>query len=285
MGLAMVERPAEFPSSTTRFCGLIGDPVEHSRSAILHNAGYQALGLDIAYGAFKVREGEVPAAISGARSLGFLGLSVTMPHKLAAAAACDQASAEVEALAAANTVVFRGGVATALNTDGAGFVEDLERNVGLELDTLSVCVIGAGGAARAVIYALGSAGVRSLVVVNRDEARAEFAASLAPQARVGAIAQASDADLVVHATPLGMGATVTEDEAAAIAALAAPLGAGQFLVDLIVTVETTPLMAAAEAKGARVRNGLGMLVHQATRQFELFTGYSAPVEAMWAAVA
>ena len=146
------------PALRTELVGVIGDPVRHSLSPVLHNAAFAALGLDWAYVAFPVARTDVAVALAGARALGMRGLSVTMPHKEAVARAADQRSRAVERLGAANTVVVRSGIAVAETTDGAGLLDDLRENAGFDATGRTCAVVGAGGAARAVVLALAEAG-------------------------------------------------------------------------------------------------------------------------------
>lgn len=248
----------------------------------MHNAAFEALGLDWAYLAFDVAPGEVGRALAGARALGLAGLSVTIPHKEAAAASVDRLSPLAEALGAVNTVVFDpGGTLRGENTDGPGFMEALRADEGFDPVGRRALVVGAGGAARAVVKALADAGTAEIVVVNRTAERAEAVAALAPGcARVGVAADAGECDLVVNATPLGMvgggaeGSSPMRD---------ADLGPGQLVVDLVPNPAITPLVEQARARGAVAVNGLGMLVHQAALAFRLWTGSGPPVAAMSAA--
>jgi shikimate dehydrogenase len=157
----------------------------------------------------------------------------------------------------------------------------LRRNAGFDPADRRCAVLGAGGAARAIVRALGAAGARSVVVVNRTAERAQRAALLAgPVGAVGEIDVTGDADLVVNATSIGLsGGDGTEG-----AALASRVGTGQLVVDLRYGRRPTPFLAAASARGAAVRDGLGMLVHQAALQVAIHTGLPGPTDAMWAAV-
>ena len=159
--------------------GVIGDPVRHSLSPTLHNAAFDALGVDARSLAFPVADGDGPAAVDAMRVLGIRGLSVTMPHKEAVLAAADRCAVQAEALAAANCLINDDGVITAHNTDGDGLVRSLRVENDTDPSGARVVVLGAGGAARSVIEALGRAGAADVVVVNRTEARAERAAALA----------------------------------------------------------------------------------------------------------
>lgn len=269
-------------TAATRHVGVIGDPIHHSLSPTLHNAAYRSLGVDLVFGAYLVREGNARQALHGARALDFVGLSVTTPHKAAIALAADQRTGRAERLGAANMVRFVAGISVADSTDGAGLLADLGRACGFEPQGSRCAVVGAGGAARAVVLALGEADAGQVLVVNRTASRAASAAELAGAVgRVGRPDDLSSVDLVVNATSIGLTA---DGGAALVDELAEPLHAGQLVVDLVYRPAVTPFLAAARNHGATVRNGLGMLVHQAALQVEQFTGLEAPIEAMWAAV-
>lgn len=271
-------RTPPWPGGATRLAGVIGHPIRHSLSPILHNAAFAALDLDWAFAAFDVAPGQGKAAIDAMRVLGIDGLSVTMPHKADAAGAVDERVPTAERLGAVNTVVRRGTTLVGENTDGAGFVNAVRLDEGFEPAGKKCVVIGAGGAARAVVLALADAGAADVVVANRTADRAASAAALAPGvARVGVLADAASADLVVNATPVGMGGD------ASVPLDAALLHAGQLVVDLVYSPAVTPLVAAARQQGATAVNGLGMLIHQAALAFQHWTGLDPPLEAMSAA--
>jgi len=193
-------------TGATRVAGVIGDPVKHSLSPRLHNAAYRALGLDWVYVAFEVPAGGALAAIDAARALDLVGLSVTMPHKTAVAALCDELSADAAVLRSANTVTrLADGRIAGDSTDGAGFLRSLAE---AEVDAAgrAVLVLGAGGAARAVALALGACSARVTVAARREAAAAE-AAALAGGTAIAwddRAATAAASDIVVNATPLGM---------------------------------------------------------------------------------
>lgn len=244
----------------------------------MHNAAFRSMGLDWAYLAFEVAPGDAAPAVAGARAMGIEGLSVTMPHKAAVVSALDRLSPVAESLGAVNTVVrLPGGLLEGQNTDGAGFLRAVGDDEGFDPAGRRCLVVGAGGAARAVVRALSDAGAVEVVVANRTAAHAEAAAALAgPVGRVGQAAEAGEADLVVSAVPLGMAGTDNER----LPVDPAHLGPGQLVVDLVSNPAVTPLVEAARARGARSVNGLGMLVHQAALQLRLWTGQDPPVEAM-----
>jgi len=271
-------------SAATRVVGVMGYPVGHSLSPRLHNAAFARLGLDWVSVGFPVEPGGAAAALTGARVLGVRGLSVTMPHKEDMAAAVDQTTPEAARLGAVNCVWESDGVWRGDNTDGAGFVASLARGDRFHPEGRRCLVVGAGGAARAVIAALGDAGAAEVVVVNRTVGRAGTAARLAGAAgRVGTAEEAAGCDLVVNATPAGMGDVAGGPTGWPVEP--GLLGPGQVVVDLVYHPPVTPWLAAVAARGATTVNGLGMLVHQAALQIERWTGLPAPVEAMWTAVA
>jgi len=266
-------------SGHTRVVGVIGDPVTHSLSPTLHNAAFEALGLDWVYVAFPVPRGRGAEAVAAVPALGLAGLNVTMPHKEDVAGACHELTADAAALRSVNTVVaLPDGRTLGDSTDGPGFLDALADEA-IGVAGRPVLVLGAGGAARAVVLALCRAGAAVTVAARRPDA-AEAAAALAPGAApmpIGAVDPSTYA-VVVNATPLGMsgGDPLPVDPAA--------LHAGQAVVDLVYHPADTPLLTAARAQGASAVNGLGMLLHQAARSFTLWTGQPAPLEAMRAAV-
>jgi shikimate dehydrogenase len=275
-------RSPQWPSARSTVVGVIGAPVRHSLSPLLHNAAFDALGLDWVSVAFEVAPGEAGAALAGARALGVAGLSVTTPHKQDAAAAVDECSAEAARLGAVNCVTLRGGRLVGESTDGPGLLAAVRRRFRFDPAGRRCAVVGAGGAARAAVVALAGAGAAQVAVVNRDRRRAEAAAALAGAAgTVGGRRQLEAAELVVHATPVGMG----DAEAIHPALAEVAFGPHQRVVDLVYHPARTALVERALAGGAEAANGLGMLVHQAALALEAWTGRAAPVEAMWAALA
>jgi len=264
-------------SGETRLAAVIGDPIRHSLSPTIFNAAFAELGLDWAYLAFEVAEGDTAAALDAARVLGVEGLSVTMPHKTATAHLVDELTDAARTLDAVNCVVRDGQRLVGHNTDGAGFVASLADDAGFDPAGRSCLVLGAGGAARAVVLALAGAGAAEVVVVNRTAERAAATAALAgPLGRVGSAADVSAAALVVNATSVGMGGQGCPLDPDG-------LGPGQLVADLVYHPVSTPLLQAAAARGAGVLDGVGMLVHQGAVALELWTGRTAPVAAMSAA--
>lgn len=270
-------------SGRTRVAALIGSPVGHSLSPALHNAAFAQLGLDWVYVAFEVSAGRAPAALDAMRLLHLGGLSVTMPHKEAVAEAVDTLAPSAAALGSANTVVRADdGSLIGHSTDGDGFLASLT-DAGVTVEGRSVSVLGAGGAARAICRALALHGAARVTVINRSAPAAEFAASLAVRngSVVGCVGSERDvaaADIVVNATSVGMGS----DELPCDPTL---LNARQVVADVIYHPRETALLSAARAVGAVTVPGLGMLVHQAALQQQLWHGELPDVAAMVAAVA
>lgn len=260
----------------TRVVAVIGDPVAHSLSPVIHNAAFAALGLDWVYVALPVPRGRGVEAVRALHALGFAGLNVTAPHKEAAADACDELTEDAAALRSVNTVVARSdGSLLGASTDGEGFVQALGEE-GVEYAGRDVLIVGAGGAARAVTLALARSGAR-IVVAARLPERAKAAASLAPGGVAVTMedvpAVLGEVSLVVHATPVGMAGEPPPFDTG-------PLGAEHVVVDLIYRPADTALLVAARAAGARGLGGLGMLVHQAARSFTAWTGLEAPLDVM-----
>jgi shikimate dehydrogenase len=274
--------------------GVIGSPVARSLSPLLHTTAFDALGLGDSWRslAFEIAAGQAAGALEAMRRADIRGVSVTMPHKADVAKLVDECSDVAGRLGAVNCVLNRDGTLFGTNTDGEGFVSSLHRGAGFDPDGRNCLVIGAGGAARAVVLALAQGGATTVAVVNRTPERAYDAAALAgPVGSVvpltdGAIAGAvAAADLVVNATPVGM-AGVDESAKGPGQWLVAPdlLGPGQVAADLIYVPRPTAWLSAAAAAGATALDGLGMLVHQAAAQIVLWTGATPPVEAMWRSV-
>jgi shikimate dehydrogenase len=264
-------------SGLTRVAAVIGDPIAHSLSPAIHNAAFAELGLDWVYVALLVPAGRGGEAVRAVPALGLAGLNVTMPHKADAAAACDELTSDARTLAAVNTVVSRaGGGLLGDSTDGAGFVDALLAD-GFDPAGRPCLVLGAGGAARAIVLALGRTGAGVTVAARRPEAAAA-AAGLAPGATGAGLAEVdhliAGVELVVNATPLGMAGEPPPFDPAR-------LGPGQYVADTVYHPPETSLVAQARARGARTANGLGMLVHQAARSFERLTSLPPPLAAMW----
>lgn len=264
-------------TGATRVAAVIGSPVHHSLSPALHNAAFEQLGVDWVYVAFQVHTGEAQHAMDAMRTLRLGGLSVTMPHKEAVALAVDRLDPAAEALRSVNTVVpDADGSLVGHSTDGAGFVESV-RAAGHDVAGRTVCLLGAGGAARAIADALARHGAARVAVLNRTPANAEAAAALAGGVGVvGTEADVREADIVVNATSVGM----ASDDLPCDPSL---LRTGQVVADIVYHPRDTALLRAARAAGAATVDGLGMLVHQAALQQRLWHGLQPDVAVMAAA--
>lgn len=269
-------------TGATRLAAVIGSPVAHSRSPALANAAFAAAGLPWTFVAFDVGAGQGPAAVAAMRTLGIGGLMVTMPLKAEVIPALDRLTSSASALGAVNSIAWDGEELVGDNTDGAGLVSSLRLDEGIDPAGLRCAVLGAGGAARSVIWALADAGAAEVVVVNRSADRAEAAAALAGgRGRVGGPEDLAAAELVVNATSVGMGAA--PGDPGPLPCEASAIGAHQVVVDLVYQPLVTPLLAVARDRGARPVDGLGMLVHQAARSLARWTGVAPDLAAMAAA--
>lgn len=268
-------------TGATRVAGVIGDPVRHSLSPVLHNAAYEAMGVDWTYVAFEVRDGGTKDALEAMRTLGLAGLSVTMPHKTAAAHACDELTDDAATLVSVNTVTAgTDGRLEGSSTDGEGFLRSLA-DAGVDPKGRRVLLLGAGGAARAVALALGRAGAELRVCARNSAAAAETAGlgrgTVEPWD--DRHAQALLSHIVVNATPIGMAGRDPDG----IPIDPEQIEPTQTYVDLVYhPLETNLLRVVRERHGTPV-DGLGMLVHQAALQVERWTGLAAPVDTMRAA--
>lgn len=281
--------------ATTRPIVLLGDPVEHSFSPLIHNTGFRAQCLDYVYLACRVPKEALPRALMGLRALGLAGANVTIPHKEAVHTLLDWCTPRAAAIGAVNTIVCQSDAqgATVLmgdNTDVEGFLEPL-RPLADRLTGSGMVVLGAGGAARAVVYALLTAFQPArLTIVARSRTRAEaLAADFADYDTRQALGLASwedaapairRAQLVVNATPVGMYPHVE----ASPWPYADDFFPGQIVYDLVYNPVQTRLLREAAARGATPINGLTMLIGQAAAAYQQWTGHALPREAVWTAL-
>jgi shikimate dehydrogenase len=270
-------------TGATRLAAVIGSPVRHSLSPALHNAAFAHRGVDAVYAAFEVAPGRGGAALDAMDTLGLLGLSVTMPHKddvWAELTRRGRVDAHAAALRTVNTVARDAdGSLVGYSTDGPGFVASMRVDAGWDPAGLRCAVLGAGGAARAIAVALAEAGATEVAVMARRAAAADAVVELL--GAVGRVAPTSDLatmDVIVNATPVGMG-----DRAGDIPLDPSQLHPGQLVVDAVYHPLDTALLQAARSAGAATLDGLGMLVHQASLQQLHWTGLAGDPGVMRAA--
>ena len=271
-------------SGKTRVCGVIGDPIGHSLSPIIHNAAFSHLGLDFVFLAFHVKASDLENAMRGMRGLGIHGLNVTMPHKSAVIGCLDEVDFTVRFLDSANTILNRDGKLSGFSTDGGGALKALLEN-GVDLSGKKVLLLGAGGAAKAIAFVLVPE-VAELAILNRSaekaEALAETLGHMFNQKVVGGALSPDaiktnlrDSDVLVNATSAGMKPNLSQS-------LVAPewLRSDLAVLDIVYNPVETKLAKDAKATGAKVVSGVEMLIYQGASSFEIWTGESAPIEVM-----
>lgn len=266
-------------SANTRLAGVIGWPIGHSKSPLIHNYWARKYQIDAAYGVFAVPPGRMPEAVRGLAALGLAGANITVPHKEAALVGADHPDALATRIGAANTLVVRpDGTIAATNTDVFGFIENLRQGApDWQAAAGPALVVGAGGAARAVIVGLLDAGVGQILLTNRTLVRAEgLAAEFGPRMKVLEWSQrhaaVADANLIVNTTAAGMhGQPHLDLDLNAIQPAA-------LVTDIVYTPLETPLLADARKRGVMTVDGLGMLLHQARPSFKAWFGILPDVD-------
>lgn len=269
---------------TSRVCAVIGNPVEHSLSPAIHNAAFVRKGLNLCYVAFRVED--LAAAMAGVRGLNLLGLSVTIPHKVAVLAYLDEVEETAGRIGSVNTVLHREGRLVGYNSDGLGAVRAL-REAKVPLAGEKVTLLGSGGAARAIAFTLGkevSLREMALLGIEGEECRRlaeDLEKALPFPVRWGFLnpetlrRHVPDSAGIIHCTPVGMTPHVDRSLLDRTA-----LRPDQFVFDIVYNPLKTRLLEEAESAGCRVVPGVEMFIHQAVFQFELWTGTSAPVDCM-----
>lgn len=273
-------------SGHTKPYAVLGHPIGHTLSPVMHNASIRSLGLDAIYLAFDVHPDRLLEVLPAMQAMGFGGVNLTIPLKEVAFRGLKQLDESARLLGAVNTVQFTDGGIVGHNTDGYGFLKAMEESFGETLAGTKVFVLGCGGAGRAVALMCAGAGAAELILAEVDETKRNAVADelgrLYPAVKVthatGAAEDCRSADVVVQATPVGMKLTD--------APLLGPesFRAGQRAFDLIYMYPETVFMKQARLGGARTANGLGMLLHQGARAFAIWSGREPDVEAMRAAL-
>jgi shikimate dehydrogenase len=276
---------------TTRIVAVIGDPIEHTLSPPMHNAAFESLGMNWTYVAFHVKHDDVGATVESIRALNMAGINITVPHKQAVIPFLDQLTSEARAVGAVNTIINRDGHLIGDNTDIHGIREAIRIGAGLDPCPENVVLLGAGGAARGVAYALTTIhSVKHVTILNRTAEKAEsLAAEFDGETRItggpldGTTARnaLADAELVINVTSLGRGTyadqTPIPDEWDC-------LHPGITCIDSNYSPPVTRLMDQVESAGGKAFNGLDMLVFQGARSFELWTGVVPPTQVMKTAI-
>lgn len=269
----------------TRVVGIIGNPLGHTLSPTIHNAAFDYMGLNWCYIPVPVEEGRLPEAVEGIRALRLAGVNVTMPFKTEVIPLLDEVAMFARSVGAVNTILMDKGRLIGYNTDGGGFCTALTRDLDYEVKGRRVFILGAGGAARSVTVSLALAGVSSITIVDlsadRSRRLAEVIRRSAPEVRVSWLSPddsrdmvVADSDVIINATPL------TAFQGSVLGVPVAMLNRNQLVCDLNYSLNKPPLLLEAEAMGARVVDGKGMLLYQAAAAFEIWTGLEAPVEVM-----
>jgi len=266
-------------SGKTKVFGVIGDPIEHSLSPVMQNAAFASTKLDSTFLAFNVKSSDVGKAMVGVRALGIQGLNVTMPHKASVISFLDEVDSVAKALKAVNTVKNENGKLLGFNTDGVGALSAFREN-GVEFKGKKVMLLGAGGAARAIAFALAEHAAEVSIVTAAQLAdliketfdSKVFAYALSPLTVKGNLV---DADILINATSVGMKPNDNET-------LVAPkwLKPDLAVMDIVYNPIETKLAKKAKAAGAKVVSGVEMLIYQGAASFEIWTGAKAPVEVM-----
>jgi shikimate dehydrogenase len=275
--------PQQVPAAinaATRLCAVFGSPIAHSASPAMHNAAFAALGLNWRYLAFEVNPKNLRAAIEGAKAMNFAGINLTVPHKLLAVEMMDELDESAKKWGAVNTVKFDEKGAIGFNTDADAITQSLREDLKLELRGAKVLLLGAGGAGQTAALKLASERVAELFLVNRTEEKADAIAGEIiehfPSVKVSVGFPKTEVDLVINATSLGLEA----DDALPLDEKRFSLKQTRAVYDMIYRPAETKLLAAAKKSGCKTANGLGMLLHQGAKAFEIWTGKPAPLDVM-----
>jgi len=271
-------------SGKTRVCGVIGYPIEHTLSPLMHNAAFEAVGLDYVFLAFKVKPSRVEDAVNGMRALNIRGLNVTMPHKSRVMAHLDRIDLSAQIIGSVNTILNKENLLFGFNTDGVGALKALKEN-GVELKGRKVLLLGAGGAARAIAYTMAKE-ADELAVLNRTVKQAQSLSKLLEKSFNKKIVAGSlspsdiqknlqDSDILINATSVGMKPHPDESPVAP-----KYLRPNLAVLDIVYNPLETKLAKDAKLAGAKMVSGVEMLIYQGAASFEIWTGRSAPVEVM-----
>ena len=274
----------------TKLTGLLGNPLGHSFSPVMHNRAFELLGLNFFYMPIEVTPENLKDVACGISKMNFAGYNVTIPHKIRIMEHLDGIDELARSIGAVNTVTIKDGVTTGHNTDGEGFIRSLETETGTSVKGKTLLVLGTGGAARAVAMALAFKGAERIIICNRTEQKArdlsrDINEKVRPCSEVIPMAPweiknaARQADVVINTTSVGMH---PEEDRMPLDGEAIPEGI--VVCDIIYNPDKTKLLRVAESKGCKIVSGLGMLVYQGAEAFRLWTGTEPPVDEMFAVV-
>jgi len=257
----------------TQICGVIGNPIEHSLSPLIHNAGYQKLGLNFIYLAFRAKD--LKSAIKGIKALDIRGVSITLPHKIMVMSLLDKIEKKALEIGAVNTVLNENGKLIGFNTDGDGAIRALEEKISIK--NKKIFLVGAGGAGRAIAFGLGKRVIKTLII-DKIVRRAELLAKNLKNSDFGGITrlpEISKFDILINATPIGMMPNTKESPIPK-----KYLHKNLVVFDAVYNPKETKLLLDAKEKGCQIVFGYKMFLYQAAKQFELFTGFKAPIKVM-----
>lgn len=269
--------------------GAFGDPIDENPTGVMMEPAFAARGLNWRYQLLHVAAADLPAAVAGVRALGFRGFNLTIPHKVAVLQHLDRIAPDAALMGAVNTVRREGNLLIGENTDGKGFLRSIQEDAGVDPGGKFVVFLGAGGAARAMTVELALAGVANITVVNRSLERGTelvrllnektaAKAQLVPWMDTYRVPQGTD--MLVNATSIGLFPNIDNMPAVDMTSIEPDL----LVCDVIPNPPHTAFLAAAQARGARTLNGLGMLVHQGAIAFKLWTGMDADEQVMRSAL-
>jgi len=270
-------------SGKTKICGLFGFPVAHTLSPAMHNAAFQYLNINSVYLPFSVDPKKIKDAVSSLVALDLMGVNVTVPHKQEVMKYLDSISKEAKIIGAVNTIVVRDGKLHGYNTDGMGFIASIEEDLKIDVKGMSMFLLGAGGGGRAVAVQSALSGLKKVYISDKDHKRAKDLVKSVPGKKAELLTDLKEirsivrkSDIIVNATPIGL----HEDDPVSIPPEWIP--EGKVVYDLIYNPAKTKLLMSV--RGCVTVNGLGMLLHQGAKAFELWTGEKAPVEIMRKAI-
>ena len=273
------------PSYLSELVGVFGYPVAENPTIVMQEAAFRAKGLNWRYLNIEVRPEQLADAVTGLRAFNLRGINLTIPHKVAVIPHLDELAPEAELMGAVNTVVARDGKLIGNNTDGKGFLYSVREDAGMDPVGKRLVFLGAGGAARAMAVEMALAGAEHIIIVNRTATRGESLVQLlnekTPTQAESVLWQGDyrippETDILVNATSIGLYPDVDAMPEVDLETLRPDL----LVCDVIPNPPSTPLLRAAEARGAQILDGLGMLVGQGAIGFEMWTGVEAPVDVM-----